>query len=77
MNKNRKWLTDIRNDLGLTHQEVAERAQIDRSFYTQIETGARNPSVETAKKIAKALNFDWIIFFDLSSGERQQKVTSA
>lgn len=58
----RKWLTEMRGNV--TQQEVAEAAGIQRSFYTQIETGERNPSVKTAKQIALVLNFDWTIFFE-------------
>lgn len=72
MNKKRDWLTGLRVQQKLTHQEVADIAEIDRSFYTQIESGQRNPSVETAQKIAEALKFDWTIFFANKSGTRQQ-----
>jgi putative transcriptional regulator len=68
--KSRGWLTRLRGDR--THQQVADMAGIDRSFYTQIESGVRNPSVTTAKKIAEALDFNWTLFFDKNSGERQQ-----
>lgn len=70
MNKPRTWLIELRGER--TQQEVADVAEIDRSFYTQIETGLRNPSVGTAKKIAKALGFSWTLFFEHSGGERQQ-----
>lgn len=76
MAKARAWLTDIRNNVGKTHQEVADTAGIDRSFYTQIESGIRNPSVDTAKKIATVLNFNWTLFFDIESGETQQAATT-
>ncbi|MEW6065604.1 MAG: helix-turn-helix transcriptional regulator [Bacillota bacterium] len=62
MNKPRKWLAQIRGER--THQEVADLVGIGRAFYTQIENGARTPSVFTAKKIAKALGFDWTFFFN-------------
>ena len=76
MKKNREWLTDIRKTMGLNHREVAKKAGIDRSFYTQIESGIRNPSVKTAKKIASALGFEWTIFFDNDHGDKQQKSAS-
>lgn len=69
MSNQRNWLKNIRG--GLTHQEFADKAHIDRSYYTQIENGTRTPSVETAKKIAKAFSFKWTLFFDENSGERQ------
>ena len=47
------WLKDIRLKLDLTQEQVAERAGISRTFYTEIETGSKKPSTKTAKKIAQ------------------------
>lgn len=58
------WLKDIRLELELTQEQVAERAGISRAFYTEIETGSKQPSTKTAKKIAQVLNFNWVIFFE-------------
>lgn len=44
-------------------ETVATEAGISRAYYTQIETGKRNPTVDTAKKIAGALDIDWTLFF--------------
>lgn len=69
MSEPRTWLIEKR---GTTNQlEIALKAGIDRSFYSQIESGARNPSVNTAKRIASALNFEWTLFFNYESGETQ------
>lgn len=73
MNIPREWLTAIRDKKGWTHQTAADKSDIERSFYTQIETGARNPSVETAKKIAKAMGFNWTKFFNSERREKQQE----
>lgn len=67
----RMWLIEKRGNL--SQQEVALKASIDRSFYTQIENGTRNPSVNTAKKIASALNFEWTIFFNQYCCDTQHK----
>lgn len=56
-------LSDIRKKRGLTQEMVAERAGIKRASYTNIEQGRRTPSVETAKRIADVLHFDWTEFF--------------
>jgi DNA-binding XRE family transcriptional regulator len=32
-------------------------------MYHCIETGTKNPSVATARKISKILGFDWQLFF--------------
>lgn len=60
----RQWLLDIRKNLELTQEQVAEKAEIARQTYSMIETGERNPSVKNAKKIANALEFEWTLFFD-------------
>lgn len=65
----RKWLAAYRDKAGFSHEEVAEQAGISRQYYGMIENGDRNPSVDVAKKIAKVLKFDWIIFFDYQRNE--------
>jgi len=52
-------------------------SRLSRSFYTEIENGDKNPSVETAKKIASALGFDWTIFFNNQCREMQPTGTEA
>lgn len=64
MSKQRQWLSDIRTSLGFTHDEAAVLSGISRAYWTQIENGDRNPGVETAQKIGRALNFDWTFFYD-------------
>ncbi|WP_112179948.1 MULTISPECIES: helix-turn-helix domain-containing protein [Paraliobacillus] len=59
----REWLINSRKSQGLKQAQVASRAFIDRAYYSQIETGKRNPSFNVAINIAAALNFDPIIFF--------------
>lgn len=66
----RNWLIDLRGNQ--TQDEVAADAGISRALYTQIETGARNPSVATAKAIARVLSFDWPLFFAENCHETQQ-----
>lgn len=69
----REWLEEKRNILGFTHQQIADSCNITRSYYTQIESGLRNPSVAVAKKISRKLNFDWTIFFNDECNEKKQK----
>ncbi|WP_342778488.1 helix-turn-helix transcriptional regulator [Paenibacillus sinopodophylli] len=59
---NRNWLTELRGNE--SQEVVADRAGVSRSNYTNIENGLRSPSVDTAKKIAGALNFEWTRFFN-------------
>jgi len=53
----------MREQAGLTMKQAAMQAGISESHFCLIENGARRPSVETAKKIASVLGFDWRMFF--------------
>lgn len=61
--KKRRRMKRKRLNLNLTQKELAERVssinddiKITRQFITHIENGLRNPSLKTAKAIAKVLN---------------------
>lgn len=69
--KRRLWLINLRGDR--TQEDVACEAKLSRPAYTQIELGTRNPSVGTAKKIAKVLGFNWTLFFEEQCHETEQK----
>lgn len=56
-----------------TQSEVAELANISRSYYTKIELGLKTPTVEVAQKIADVLNFKWVIFFENKCSLKEQK----
>lgn len=57
----RAWLIEMRGRL--TQEQVALIAGISRSAYSNVERG-KGLSVSLAKKIAKALKFDWKLFFE-------------
>ena len=65
----REWLKIIRNEKKLTHSDVAKQAEIERAYYTMIESGNRKPSVKVAKSIANTLGFSWTIFFEENSND--------
>ncbi len=44
-----------RERLNLTQEELAEKADTHRTYLADIERGARNPSIETVRRLAKAL----------------------
>lgn len=48
-------LREQRESLGLTQEEFAHRADVDRSFVSQIERGVRQPALMTIWKLARAL----------------------
>jgi transcriptional regulator with XRE-family HTH domain len=41
--------------LGISQEELAERADMHRTYVTGIELGARNPTLKSIDKLAKAL----------------------
>ncbi|MDD4923967.1 MAG: helix-turn-helix transcriptional regulator [Dehalococcoidales bacterium] len=49
---------EIRNDAGISQEELAFRAGIHRTYLGGIERGERNPSLKNIDRIAKALNIE-------------------
>ena len=62
----RKWLIAIRENAGLSTYQAANACGVSQSFYYAIEAGKRGNKlpVQTAKKIAAALGFDWTRFYE-------------
>ena len=60
----RLWLKKIREDACTTRQALAAKVDVSDQYIYYLETGARSPHVETAKKIAAVLGFDWQRFFE-------------
>jgi putative transcriptional regulator len=55
----------LRKEAGYTQQSFGDKIGISRNHYGQIETGEKNPSLETALKIKAALGYkDDDIFFN-------------
>jgi len=61
-----KRIASLRKDAGLTQDQLAVKTGLDRTFIGYLEKGNRNPSVETANKIARVLGvkIDEIFKFD-------------
>lgn len=51
----RQALYEARKRAGMTQQQLAMEAALDRTVYNRIERGLRNPGVEVAIKIAAIL----------------------
>ncbi len=50
-----KIFKDARNKLGLTQQELAEKAGIHPNTYAKIERDEQEPSFDTVKRLANVL----------------------
>ena len=57
-------LRQIRKKRGMSLRRLAKQTGVDRKFLVLIENMERQPSVEVAKRIAEALEFPWIQFFE-------------
>lgn len=57
----------LRYGLGISQEELAERADLHRTYIADIERGARNPTLLTIKKLATGLG---VSTADLLSGTK-------
>ncbi|MGK9183766.1 helix-turn-helix domain-containing protein [Priestia filamentosa] len=73
----REWLTRRRHELKLTQRDIAIEVGISRSAYSNIELGARRPSVQVAKNIGNLIDIDWTLFFEDDCPEMKRKSNSA
>ena len=59
----RTWLRNLRVDKKMTQEDMAQQVGVDLTSIGKYELGIRRPTVETAKKIANILDFDWTRLF--------------
>jgi CheY-like chemotaxis protein len=52
-----------RSALGISQEELAYRADLHRTYISDVERGARNPSIESIEKIASALEISVSMLF--------------
>lgn len=52
-----------REILRLSQEELAERAELDRTYMSGIERGSRNPSLKVLQRVADALGTDLDVLF--------------
>ncbi len=61
-----KTIKAIREEKGLTQQQIAELISMHRSNYSRVETGERDLSIEAANKVARyfGMSLDELVNFD-------------
>lgn len=64
LNRLAKQIASLRNSKGLTQEQLADKADIDRVALANIETGKRRPTVTTLLKLANALSTNPADFFN-------------
>lgn len=47
---------ELRNARGWSQEELADRADLHRTYISAVERGVRNPTITVIERIAKALN---------------------
>ncbi len=69
---------NMREYIGLTREELAERAGISEKFLYEIELGKKGFSVTTLKKLTEALGVssDYIIFGESKTKNNLSKIIS-
>jgi transcriptional regulator with XRE-family HTH domain len=58
-----KNLRDIRNAKGVSQEDLAHRANLNRNYIGMLESGKNSPTVKTLGRIADALGIDAVEFF--------------
>lgn len=58
-----KRVKELRNKLGISQEELADIAELDRTYITSVECGKRNVSIVNIEKLAIALNVTLKDFF--------------
>lgn len=62
-----KRIRHLRNEIGISQEELADRAGIDRTYITSVECGKRNISIVNVEKIANALGVTLAKLFDFEN----------
>ena len=57
-------IRELRNNVGLSQEKLALKAEIDRTYLAGVEQGKRNLSLKSLEKIINALDISFQEFFD-------------
>lgn len=60
-----KRVKELRNNLGISQEELADLAGLDRTYVTSVECGKRNISIVNIEKLTIALHVSLKEFFNL------------
>jgi transcriptional regulator with XRE-family HTH domain len=59
-------IKELRNGIGISQEALANKAEIDRTYVTDVENGRRNISIQNLEKLLSALQVSFKDFFDSS-----------
>ena len=60
-------IKEIRLHKGLSQEKLAFKAELDRTYLAGIESGKRNPTIDSLEKVLNALDVSAEVFFDFSN----------
>lgn len=66
-------IKELRKIKKLTQEQVAEMVDIDPKHLSRIEVGGSYPSIDTLEKLAVALKFEVMDFFDFEHRVKDKK----
>ncbi len=49
----------LRQERGLTQEQLAEKVTVDRTYIQRIEKGTANPGIDVLQRLKAALDVDW------------------
>ena len=57
-------IKELRKQLGLSQEGLGYKAEVDRTYVTDVENGRRNVSLEILERLVKALEVSFTEFFN-------------
>jgi transcriptional regulator with XRE-family HTH domain len=57
-------IRELRKQLELSQEALANEAEVDRTYVTDVENGRRNVSLEILERLIRALNVSFSEFFN-------------
>lgn len=60
-------IRELRKQIGISQEALANKAEIDRTYVTDVENGRRNISIQNLEKLVDALNISFTDFFNSSN----------
>jgi transcriptional regulator with XRE-family HTH domain len=62
-----KRIRELRKQISLSQEALAYKAEVDRTYVTDVENGRRNVSIEILEKLISALDVSVADFFNDNS----------
>lgn len=65
-------IKSLRHEQKISQEELAARSALDRTYVAGIESGQRNPTIESIQKVALGLGISLAQFFDSEEFKKTQ-----